>query len=222
MLGAVRGVMVDGWAAVTGFNRLQSSRSRAALRAGEIRGESGTRRGAVRGGAGGPVPRSDLAGGVWCDPWTMASDATITFAMDDDAEIGVLSSSVHTSWARLRGSTLEDRIRYTPRSSFRTFPWPAGGLSQVADVSRRLYACRSEICLERQIGLTKLHNQVDDGAWRDLRDLHAELDESVAAAYGWPRAVAHDPDETNRRLLDLNRAITAGEIAYDPFPLPSR
>ena len=88
---------------------------------------------------------------------------------------------------------------------------------EIADVSRRLYARRSEICLERQIGLTKLYNQMDDGAWRDLRDLHAELDEAVAAAYGWPRAVAHDTDETNRRLLELNRQIAAGECEYHPF-----
>jgi hypothetical protein len=29
--------------------------------------------------------------------------------------------------------------------------------------------------------------------------------------------VAHDRDETNRRLLALNRAIAAGEIDYRPF-----
>ena len=55
---------------------------------------------------------------------------------------------------------------------------------------------------------------MDDGAWRDL---HAELDEAVAAAYGWRRAVAHDTDETNRRLLELNRQIAAGECEYHPF-----
>jgi hypothetical protein len=27
----------------------------------------------------------------------------------------------------------------------------------------------------------------------------------------------HDSDETNRRLLELNRAIAAGEIEYHPF-----
>ena len=94
---------------------------------------------------------------------------------------------------------------------------PQFASDEIADVSRRLYARRSEICLERQIGLTKLYNQLDDGAWRDLADLHTELDEAVAAAYGWPRSVARDTDESNRRLLELNRAIAAGEIDYDPF-----
>jgi hypothetical protein len=153
----------------------------------------------------------------WCGPNVIASNATNIFALSHDADFGLLSSSVHVEWARAQSSTLEDRIRYTPSSAFETFPWPSGNRDEVADVSRRLYARRSEICVERNIGLTKLYNQLDDGAWADLRDLHRELDEAVAVAYGWPRTVAHDPDETNRRLLELNRAIAAGEVEYDPF-----
>lgn len=83
-----------------------------------------------------------------------------------------------------------------------------------------MVARRSEICLERQIGLTRLYNEVDDGAYRDLRDLrdlHVALDEAVAAAYGWPASAAHDPAESNRLLLELNRAISSGEVAYHPF-----
>jgi hypothetical protein len=51
----------------------------------------------------------------------------------------------------------------------------------------------------------------------DLYELHRELDEAVAAAYGWPASAAHDPAESNRLLLELNRAIAAGEVEYDPF-----
>jgi len=154
---------------------------------------------------------------AWVAPWTMASDATVAFAFQRDEELGVLSSATHRAWAQLLGSTLEDRIRYTPKTSFGTFPWPAGNLDEVASIARRLYSRRSEICLERQIGLTKLYNEVDDGAYRDLRELHVALDEAVAAAYGWPSFAAHDPRESNRRLLELNRAIAAGEIEYRPF-----
>jgi len=106
--------------------------------------------------------------------------------------------------------------RYTS-ASFMTFPWPGGNREEIAHVARRLYARRSAICLERQIGLTKLYKQMDDGAWQDLRNLHRELDEAVAAAYGWPRSIAQGADETNRRLLELNRAIVAGEVEYHPF-----
>ena len=153
----------------------------------------------------------------WCAPEVIASNSTNVFALAADSHFGVLTSQVHTSWARARSSTLEDRIRYTPTSAFETFPWPSGDLTAVGDVARRLYARRLEICFERQIGLTKLYNEVDDGAYRDLRELHEELDVAVAAAYGWPPSAAHDPQESNRLVLELNRAIAAGEIDYRPF-----
>jgi len=73
------------------------------------------------------------------------------------------------------------------------------------------------VCVERSIGLTALYNEVDDGAYADLRELHRQLDRAVAAAYGWPASAASDPDDANRRLLDLNRRIAAGEIVYAPF-----
>jgi hypothetical protein len=57
----------------------------------------------------------------------------------------------------------------------------------------------------------------DDGAYRDLSELHVALDEAVAAAYGWPASAAHDPQESNRLLLELNREIAEGRVPYDPF-----
>ena len=37
-----------------------------------------------------------------------------------------------------------------------------------------------------QIGLTKLYNAVDEGAWTDLSALYRELDEAVVAATAGP------------------------------------
>jgi hypothetical protein len=112
-------------------------------------------------------------------------------------------------------------LRYTPTSAFETFPWPYpitdAQREAIAEASRAVIARRSEICLDRQIGLTKLYNEVDDGAYRDLADLHRQLDEAVAAAYGWPKAAAHDATEANRRLLELDRAIADGKVEYAPF-----
>lgn len=153
----------------------------------------------------------------WVDPWTCPSNAMYVFAFDDDYSMGVLTSRIHTEWARAQSSTLRVDIRYTPTSAFSTFPWPTGDRTKIADVSKRLIAYRSKICIDRGIGLTKLYNQVDDGGWQSLRELHKELDEAVAAAYGWPNAIAHDAAESNRRLLELNQAITAGKVPYKPF-----
>jgi hypothetical protein len=154
---------------------------------------------------------------IWCEPHWCPSNLTSVFVFDGDYAIGVLQSCLHTEWAKDQSTTLETRPRYTV-SSFATFPFPqASDKEPVAESARRVIARRSEICLEQQIGLTQLYNEVDDGAYRDLRELHVALDEAVAAAYGWPASAAHDPQESNRLLLELNREIAAGRVPYDPF-----
>jgi N-6 DNA Methylase len=153
----------------------------------------------------------------WCEPPTLPNDQVIAVATDRDTDMGVVMSGIHQRWIRRQGSTLRVDYRYTSTSAFETFPFPTADMQAVGEVARRLIARRSEICLERQIGLTNLYNEVDDGAYRDLRELHEDLDEAVAAAYGWPASAAHDPQESNRLLLELNRAIAAGEIEYRPF-----
>ncbi len=157
---------------------------------------------------------------TWQEPTTCPSNLTNVFAFEDDYAMGILTSRIHIEWARAQSSTLEDRYRYTPTSAFETFPWPQPTSEQredVAALARELIGRRQEICAERGIGLTRLYNEVDDGAYADLRDLHERLDEAVAEAYGWPQSAAHDPAESNRCLLELNRQIANGEVDYRPF-----
>lgn len=157
----------------------------------------------------------------WCDPWWCPSNLTNVFAFDDEYSMGVLSSSIHHEWARAQSSTLRIDFRYTPTSAFETFPWPPDPKENrreaVAKRAREVIARRQEVCAEREIGLTRLYNEVDEGAYADLRELRAGLDRALAAAYGWPAEVATDTDEANRRLLELNRAVSAGELEYNPF-----
>lgn len=47
-------------------------------------------------------------------------------ARDDDATFGVLQSRFHEVWSLQLGTALEDRPRYTPTSTFETFPFPKG------------------------------------------------------------------------------------------------
>jgi hypothetical protein len=88
---------------------------------------------------------------------------------------------------------------------------------RVADACRRVIARRQKICEANNFGLTALYNQVDEGAYTELRATHRELDEAVAAAYGWPKTVTQDADEIVQRLLTLNQEIVAGIRKYDPF-----
>ena len=154
-------------------------------------------------------------------PGTIASDATNVFAFDDDYSMGVLMSRTHDAWAWAQSSTLETRLRYTPTTVFETFPWPdpvgAAMRARVAAAAAALYARRSELCIEQNMGLTKLYNLMDDGAFTDLAALHKALDGAVAAAYGWPASVGQDGPELVRRLTELNRQIVQGEREYEPF-----
>ena len=158
---------------------------------------------------------------AWEPSMVCPNNAVAVFAFDDDYSVGVLMGRGHEAWAWARSSTLKGDLRYTSSAAFMTFPWP-DPLSdeqreRVAEASRRLLERRSEICLSEEIGLTKLYNAVDEGAWRDLAVLHRELDEAVAACYGWPASVAHDDAELVRRLTELNREIAEGRRPYDPF-----
>lgn len=158
---------------------------------------------------------------AWLGPDVVASNATDVFVFDDDYSMGLLLSRLHDAWAWAQGSTLKGDLRYTPTSVFMTFPFPDPVTDlqreRVADASRRLLARRSEICATEQIGLTKLYNAVDEGAWADLKASHRDLDEAVAACYGWPAAIAQDDRELVQRLTELNRAISQGERTYSPF-----
>ncbi|MFF4879117.1 type IIL restriction-modification enzyme MmeI [Micromonospora sp. NPDC000668] len=157
---------------------------------------------------------------TWCEPWTCPSNQIVTITLDDDYSMGILSSFTHGAWAWFQSSTVKDDLRYAPTSTFLTFPWPSpvtdDQRARVAEAGRRVIARRQEICAEQQFGLTRLYDLVDEGAYADLRKLHRELDEAVAACYGWPTAIAQDKDEIGRRLFALNVEIARGR-GYDPF-----
>lgn len=158
---------------------------------------------------------------AWCETTACPSSLTNVFVFGDDYAMGILTSRCHREWARLQSSTLRVDIRYTPTSAFDTFPWPPAPTDPqreaVATVAAELIRRRGDICAAQQIGLTTLYNQVDEGAWADLQDLHRRLDEAVAVAYGWPVSVAHGADETNRRLLEPNHRIAEGAVPYAPL-----
>lgn len=135
--------------------------------------------------------------------------------------MGILMPLAHGAWARTRGSSFKADPRYTPTSGFATFPWPTPEKQdqrhRVATAAVELLTRRSAICAEREIGLTALYNQIDDGAYTDLVTLHRKLDGAVAAAYGWPKTVAQDAAELVRRLADRNAEIASGARRYQPF-----
>ena len=151
---------------------------------------------------------------VWLKHDTLADSATIVFARDDDYFFGVLHSRIHEIWARAQGTQLrevESGFRYTPTSTFETFPFPQPSTRQEADIAkaaRRLDILRHgwleppresiSPSLLKCRTLTDLYDEPP--TWLDLA--HYELDEAVFASYGWPTNLADG--EILARLLVLN------------------
>jgi hypothetical protein len=86
---------------------------------------------------------------VWLRPEVLADAQLIVFAVDDDYTFGLLHSGVHEAWARAEGSQLREQesgFRYTPTSTFETFPVPEPTEPQrqaVATAARELDTVRA-------------------------------------------------------------------------------
>ena len=63
---------------------------------------------------------------VWCDVRICPDKQLIVIARDDDTTFGILHSRFHEIWSLRLGTSLEDRPRYTPTTTFETFPFPDG------------------------------------------------------------------------------------------------
>ena len=61
---------------------------------------------------------------AWLSAPTLPDHQLIVVAREDDYALGVLHSQAHELWSLRMGTSLEDRPRYTPTSTFETFPFP--------------------------------------------------------------------------------------------------
>jgi type II restriction/modification system DNA methylase subunit YeeA len=155
---------------------------------------------------------------VWLQREVTPDHALLVFARDDDYFFGILHSRPHELWARGKGTQLreaESGFRYTPTSTFETFPfpWPPGKepkddprVEAIAAAARELVRKRegwlnppdaSAAELKKRT-LTNLYNE--NPTW--LQDAHRELDDAVLAAYGWPDN--RSDQDILTRLLQLN------------------
>lgn len=93
---------------------------------------------------------------VWLDKRIGADKNLTAIARDDDTTFGILHSRFHEAWSLRLGTSLEDRPRYTPTTTFETFPFPEGltpnipaetyaddpRAQRIAEVARELDAAR--------------------------------------------------------------------------------
>ncbi|WP_378056546.1 Eco57I restriction-modification methylase domain-containing protein [Actinophytocola glycyrrhizae] len=168
---------------------------------------------------------------AWVPTGQVFTDATIVFATDRDAMCTLLSSNVHFAWWTIKGeSTMRTDPRYTPSDGFETFAQPEL-TARMDRVGVQLHEFRRSVMLGRELGLTKLYNRVHDEAVAEpdivrLREIHVEVDEAVAEAYGWTdldlRHGFHDTRQGRRFTIDpvvqveiLDRLLELNFERYD-------
>jgi hypothetical protein len=161
---------------------------------------------------------------VWVRPEVLCNQGTLVYARDDDYFFGVLHSRAHEVWARAQGTQLreiESGFRYTPTSTFETFPfpWPPGKepkssplVKAIADAAKELAKQRDHWLNPPKAGpevlanrtLTHLYNDLAEGKCAWLENAHRKLDQAVFAAYDWSAALTDQ--QILERLLALNQA----------------
>lgn len=155
----------------------------------------------------------------------------VAIASANPFHLGVLSARIHVVWALRAGGTLEDRPRYNKGRVFDPFPFPDATQDQrdhIAELAEELDTIRKAALKDTPgLTMTEIYNLRAKVAARQAMSvaeqnramcaragivdrLHQQIDEAVAAAYGWPAELA--PAETVARLVALN-AERAGEEA---------
>ncbi len=61
---------------------------------------------------------------VWWRPPIVCDGQVVVIARADDVTFGILHSRYHELWSLRLGTSLEDRPRYTPTTTFEIFPFP--------------------------------------------------------------------------------------------------
>lgn len=163
------------------------------------------------------------------------SERLVAIADVDYSTYCIIQSSIHEAWAFRPGTMTQGTTRtYFVAEAFETYPFP-GSLSALEAIGNRYDLHRSAVMRACQEGLTKTYNRFHNlsetaAAIAQLRQLHIEMDQAVAAAYGWQDLdLGHGFHETKQgirftiseaarrevldRLLALNHQRHAEEVA---------
>ncbi len=124
----------------------------------------------------------------------VVSHTAIVVLFRTHSHFAILQSRTHSAWATHLSSSLKNDLRYTPSSTFDTFPFPNPNAQSVLPtletIGARLYDARATHMVDTCQGLTQTYNLLKDPDCHDepiveLRRLHEEIDRAVLDAYGW-------------------------------------
>jgi hypothetical protein len=119
----------------------------------------------------------------------------VVFPLDRFDNWSVLQSSIHCHWAWHYGMANHSILNYSPSVCFKTYPFPSGVLASgplesLALLGERYHAYRSQVTNQNNQGLRTTQyffhdRRVQVADFARLRALQVEMDQAVAAAYGW-------------------------------------
>ncbi len=123
---------------------------------------------------------------AWLSGHSLPDHQLVVFARSDDYFFGVLHSVIHEVWALNQGTQLEDRPRYTPTSTFETFPLPWSPGKEPVDPRAKHHA------LWKAIG--EAAKQLNDlrEAWLNPPDWIAAVEKQVDIKYREELAAVSD------------------------------
>ena len=142
---------------------------------------------------------------VWLDSAVLSDQMLLVTARADDTTFGILHSRFHELWSLRMGTSLEDRPRYTPTTTFETFPFPAGLTPADTVGATLLRQAQHESGRRTEPQASGLAPGFAEGA----RLLHA----GIAQGAGLQQATPILPD-----LADPSRLPAAEAIAQAGFP----
>jgi hypothetical protein len=132
------------------------------------------------------------------------SHAMNVFVLKEYSYFSILQSSLHAVFVWKHASRMKNDLRYTPSDVYLPFPKPEiNDPQQLNQLGEAYHQLRSDIMMDKQVGLTKLYNRFHDpedtdNATVEMRHLHQTIDEVVALAYGWDDlALEHDFHEVD-------------------------
>ena len=128
---------------------------------------------------------------VWLDSRVCPDHQLIVVARDDDTTFGILHSRFHEAWSLRLGTSLEDRPRYTPTTTFETFPFPEG---LTPDIPASEYANNP-----RAIAIAETARRLADlrDRWLNPPEWVEWIDEPVP---GYPKRLAPRDEAAAREL----------------------
>lgn len=135
------------------------------------------------------------------------SEAVVVIAAERAGIFAIIQSTFHNNWAWRHSSSLKEDLRYSTSDCFETFPFPpTETLDSLEEIGGLYHETRHQIMLNRQEGLTATYNRFHNpdehsDEIQHLRDLHRQMDEAVAAAYGWDDLpLEHDFHDTAKGM----------------------